>query len=149
MSGAADIQGIATAFRSAFDSVQLYDAPGSIPHFPKGCCSWATWMLGHYLKFELGLDPKEIQGERFDDNGHCNHAWLGVNSLVVDITADQFPDGPAHVVATASSIWHAGWTVIRIEDILPISSRDSSSFAGNAKPSEIYERLAAHVRSVA
>lgn len=144
-----DIQGIATAFRSAFESVQLNDAPGFIPHFPEGCCNWAAWMLGHYLKFELSLDPKEIQGERFDDEGHCVHAWLSVSGLTVDITADEFQDGPADVVATASSPWHAGWKVIRVEDILPISSHDSSSYIGYAQPSEIYERLAAHMRSVA
>jgi len=147
MKGDVDIQSVALAFRSAFEGVELHDAPGSLPIFPQGCCSWATWMLGHYLKLELSLDPQEIEAQRTDDGGQCAHAWLGVSGLTVDITADQFPDGPARVVVAAISPWHARWNVIRVANIRPISFVDSCSMSGYAKPSEIYERLAVHVRS--
>lgn len=140
-----DLVGLAQIFRNAFETADLSDAPGSLPHFPSGCCSWATWMLGHYLKFEHGRSPFSIEGERQGRNHRETHAWLEVDDFTIDLTADQFSDSPSAVISTTSSSWHASWQINRRDVIEPIRQRNEPGRAVN--PSDIYERVATIVRA--
>ena len=141
-----NITRLGQAFRLAFEQVDLSDAPGFLPHFPEGCCSWATWMVGHYLKYECGLLPAEIQGSRDGADGTDTHAWLSVNGVVVDITCGQYSDCPHTIVIADTSEWHSRWLFTRTEEIRPISFHDSFT-SGSVRPSDVYKRIEAHVRS--
>ncbi|MCV6609165.1 MAG: hypothetical protein OIF55_00170 [Amphritea sp.] len=46
-----------------------------------------------------------------------SHAWLQLGNVVVDITADQFPDVSAPVIALAPSQWHQRLINQRVEYI--------------------------------
>jgi hypothetical protein len=35
------------------------------------------------------------------------HAWLEIGDAIIDITSDQFPDGPGPVVVTQDHSWHS------------------------------------------
>lgn len=137
------VQEIAQLFREAFLFVDLSGAFGNLPYFPKGCCSWATWFLGHYLKFENGLEPVEIQGTRLSRDGMQNHAWLEVSGLTVDITSDQFEDCASPIYGVVNSLWHQTWKRVHQVDIFEVERLDRA----NIKPSEIYKRIHTQVRA--
>lgn len=132
-------------FRQGFEQMDLSNAPGFFPSFPEGCCSWATWTMGHYFKFEMNLDPIELIGRRTDATGSGSHSWLKVNGLHIDITSDQFADSNAPVIVTESSIWHRTWTEIQTDEIREIDIHDGAATSSQLKPSEIYNELSSYV----
>jgi hypothetical protein len=141
------IQEIAQSFREAFLAVDLSDAPGSLKTFPGGCCNWASWMLGHYLKFECGLESVEIQAQRPGSDGTSGHVWIEVDGLIIDITSDQFDDCPEPIYGIEISEWHQDWEKVRKEEIRPMAFWDDGLFFCNVKPSEVYERLLTYIRA--
>jgi hypothetical protein len=143
----AQIEQVGHAFHRAFKEIDLSDAPGFLPHFPEGCCSWSTWMVGHFLKFECGLEPIEIQGTRLGDSGTDNHAWVSANGVIVDLTCGQYKDCPNSFIISCDSAWHSQWEIANKDEIRPINFYDFPGFPNEALPSEIYERLAHQVRS--
>ena len=66
-------------------------------------------MLGTYLE-ELGYGQFFYQLGFYgtvEREPHGTHVWIAQNDLVVDITADQFPDIDDEIIVTKSSPWHA------------------------------------------
>jgi hypothetical protein len=143
-----DITGVALAFRKSFMMADLSQAPGFLPHFPDGCCSWASLFVGHYLKCELGLSPKRFLGASHPNGGQ--HEWIILDGIIVDITADQFEDMSGPVIVRAESEWHNKLTGGRLTDISSMSACDSlcqkAPFCSKLKPSEAYEIVVANVR---
>lgn len=59
-------------------------------------------MLGDYLKrkgFGTALNVSGFIGQQ-------SHAWLELNGLYIDITADQFPQIDDDVIVTSKSLFH-------------------------------------------
>ena len=97
----------ATDFRNAIEIC----APSlgiSFKSFPRGSCGDAAPLLGTYL-IEQGLCEFQYMlgdyGKRTDINW-SSHAWLQLDNLVVDITADQFPEITEKVIVQDFSKWH-------------------------------------------
>ncbi len=57
-----------------------------------------------YLVEALGFDAQYVGADRSDGR---THAWVTVNGIIVDITADQFDEEP--VIVTRQSAWHDQW----------------------------------------
>lgn len=80
---------LATSFRLAVEIVvETGNVPMHIQGFPRGCCGNISELMGDYLN-TVGI------GEFFYVCGMkdgASHAWLEVDGLNVDITADQFSD---------------------------------------------------------
>ncbi|MGD0278201.1 MAG: hypothetical protein ABSC11_02715 [Smithella sp.] len=76
--------------------------------FPRGSCGETVLLLGTYL-IEQGLGEFQYMlvdyGIRKDLNW-SSHAWLQLDNLVVDITADQFPEITEKVIVQEFSKWH-------------------------------------------
>lgn len=105
------LRNIAKRFRKALECVPIKERPGGLKEFPSGSCGDATLLLGTYL-IELGVEPFDyVLGGRRDPSGEewTGHAWLEKDGVVVDITADQFPDGPNAIVVLRDSAWHDGF----------------------------------------
>ncbi|MCP4124426.1 MAG: hypothetical protein GY751_22005 [Bacteroidetes bacterium] len=94
-------------FRNAIDT--CYRELGvAFSSFPRGSCGEAAPMLGTYL-IEQGLgefqymlgDYGSIEGGNWS-----SHAWLQSGNLIVDITADQFPDIDKKVIVQEDHEWH-------------------------------------------
>lgn len=99
------LQDHAVRFRCAIESCDKSSLPVTFEHFPRGACGDATLLLAKFLE-ESGLGQfNYVLGDR---NG-SSHAWLENGDVVVDITADQFPDMPHPVVAAYKSKWHAAF----------------------------------------
>jgi|WetSurMetagenome_2_1015567.scaffolds.fasta_scaffold873913_1 hypothetical protein len=102
---------IAIRFRSALESMLIQERSVTLQDFPRGSCGDATLLLGTYL-IEEGFGPFDYMlGERSGPMGEgwTSHAWLEQDDLIIDITADQFPDGPGKVVICRDSTWHAAF----------------------------------------
>ncbi|TBC53783.1 hypothetical protein ELH27_37080 [Rhizobium leguminosarum] len=97
---------LAKRFRDAIERIPPQQLPITLQSFPAGACGDATLLLGHYLKAQ-GLGPFDyVLGERQDHS----HAWLQQGEVIIDITADQFPEVDEAVIVTATPTWHHEFT---------------------------------------
>lgn len=74
----------------------------SFENFPSGACGDTTPLLGTYL-IEQGFETFMYAS---GNKGNTTHAWLQLNSIVIDITADQFPEISEKVIVSENSAWH-------------------------------------------
>lgn len=100
------LRGIASKFRESILAVNPADRPSSLENFPLGSCGDSTDLLASHLE-ETGFGASDyVLGMKKG----ASHAWLQIEGLIVDITADQFEDGPGQVVVVPQSDWHDGWS---------------------------------------
>jgi hypothetical protein len=93
---------MAERFRAAIEACEPESLPIGLQSFPAGACGDATLLLARYLR-DKGHDGfVYICGVR---EGR-SHAWLKRESLIVDITGDQFPENECRVCVTRTSHWH-------------------------------------------
>lgn len=70
--------------------------------FPRGCCQDVSLILALYLhKKGFGI-AEVVSGWR----GNKSHAWLELDDMIIDITADQFDDVNERVLVTTNSKFH-------------------------------------------
>jgi hypothetical protein len=86
----------------------------SFEKFPRGSCGDAALLLGTYL-IEQGFGVfAYITGGRGrrspEPDTWQSHAWLRQGDVIVDVTADQFPEVTEAVIVTTTSPWHATFT---------------------------------------
>lgn len=117
-----EIRTLATAFRGAFavaDRARLFI---TLRDFPRGACGDASLLVAHLL-LEQGLGEFDYVLGRYGD---ASHAWLQQGALIVDITADQFPDaGQPEVIVALGSEWHSRLNGdIKHRATLPIYGQD-------------------------
>lgn len=103
-----ELKRIAKSFRAAIESIPANNRPDGLNTFPTGSCGDATLLLGAYLSdikvsgFEYILGERGFQTE----NSYMSHAWLQNGQLIIDITADQFPEVIESVIVCENSSWH-------------------------------------------
>jgi hypothetical protein len=104
----ARLETVARQMRAAIDAVPKAELPVTLVGFPFGCCHGASILLGTYLTDIEEVGFSIIRGERgsHEDNTRTSHAWLVRGDLIINITADQFPDAPASVIVERNSQWH-------------------------------------------
>lgn len=101
----------ASCFRAAIERCERKRLTICMQNFPSGSCGDATPLLGtHFIEKGLGTFMCAL-GSRSDGSphGHQSHAWLEADDLMVDITADQFPEIDQRVIVTRHSDWHAAF----------------------------------------
>jgi hypothetical protein len=83
--------------------------------FPRGYCQGASKLLAKYLVEVESIMPIEgiANGTRYlpsDGDSEWpieqSHFWLEHAGYIIDITADQFEDGPEPVVVTTDRSWY-------------------------------------------
>lgn len=86
--------------------------------FPKDMCEFASNLLGRYLTGEGIADVRYVCGSRRLRARHNDqrHAWLEVQGFIIDITADQFPDGIGPIVVTGDRSWHSRFRIFESRD---------------------------------
>ena len=81
-----DLSNIAHAFREALDAQKGEGTlPSHMQQFPVCCCGVISELLGGYLN-AVGIQAEYVCG--------ASHAWLEFESVVIDITGDQFEGRP-------------------------------------------------------
>ena len=96
------IEKLATGFREAIDDLDRALLPFEMKNFPHGCCGDASMLLGAYLEDHGIKSLIYVCGMR---SGR-SHAWLESDSLIIDITADQFEECNESVIVAKDSEWH-------------------------------------------
>ncbi len=103
------VRRLAKGVREVLESKELVDLAPFFREFPTQCCEAASQFLAA-LTAECGMNGGEIvlanRRAPYD-----SHAWFEVKGFVVDVTADQFPEGQGPVIVTRTSPWHGTWTV--------------------------------------
>jgi hypothetical protein len=99
---------IAFAVRSAIEACTPDELPWRA--FPKGACGDTCLILGQVLHDEGFQGAEYICGNKYRSDGKpYSHAWLRYEGLIIDITADQFPDVEEKVIVSSESKWHKQW----------------------------------------
>jgi hypothetical protein len=98
----AHIRKLATQFRRAIERCPRSQLPIRFRDFPHGSCGDAALLLAKFLQ-ENGHTDFLYICRRCEDQ---SHAWLQRDDLIVDITADQFPDQQQSVIVAFDSDWH-------------------------------------------
>jgi hypothetical protein len=101
--------------RSAIDRAKVEDADAEtlafVWHWPRNCCD-APYLF--ILLYELGF--RQIVRKCADvshyGRGFERHVWIEVDGVIVDITADQFPDQVDRVIVSRSSEWHSSLPIV-------------------------------------
>jgi hypothetical protein len=97
----------ASIFRARLDA-GLGRLPKDVcSRFPAGCCGIVSEVLAEAIRRQFGISGVYVCGTRYDDGRHNSHAWLEVDGLIIDITADQFDRPP--VIVTTDRTWHSTW----------------------------------------
>jgi hypothetical protein len=95
--------------REAIEQVPVAERPIAFSSFPAGSCGDTCLILGTYFQDVCGFPVFQyVCGERGSqsDNSWTTHAWLQRDTLIVDITADQFSDAPHPIIVEENSSWH-------------------------------------------
>ncbi|MEZ8951006.1 hypothetical protein AB4552_03860 [Vibrio sp. 10N.222.54.C3] len=117
-----------------------------LQRFPSGSCEVSSVILGLYLREKYAVNVVQSVGKRpspeceYSEN---NHVWLTVNeTIVVDITADQFDDCLEKVFVGRDSAFHDTFEVYdtRPVDISYLLRRGSEGYGHIYK--EVVTRMA-------
>jgi len=90
---------IAEAFRAALEKYRQSADDVIFKDFPVGACSPTSDLLATYLIDALGLNAQCAVSLKLP-----THAWVTIEDTIIDITADQFEQGP--VICENYSRWH-------------------------------------------
>ncbi len=135
------IEQLAHKLRSVIEAVPRQDLPVGMRSFPKGACGNSAILLGAYFTNYEIEGFVYVQGKRGSrqHNTWASHAWLARETLVVDITADQFPDAPGPVIAADPSPWHQTFRTEELTD--PGDSRVLWNMSGVDELYRLFTRL--------
>jgi hypothetical protein len=70
-------------------------------NYPRGCCGDTSDLFSKYLNSK-GIEVIYVWGFK----GEQSHAWLEYHDIIIDLTADQFPDVNEEVVITKRRNWY-------------------------------------------
>jgi hypothetical protein len=79
----------------------------------RAMCKPAAMLVGKYLHEELSCQPIEfVSAQKWFANGSVerSHFWLEHKGLIVDISADQYPEIDQPVIVTGDRSWHETFT---------------------------------------
>lgn len=100
---------LATTFRGAIEESKD-EFPDSLKRkfesFPKDVCFHASALLAEYF-LEKGVpDVYFVVNGRLDGDPEKSHAWIEIGTVIVDITASQFPDIFENVMIKENRTFH-------------------------------------------
>ena len=97
-----NIKNKARRMRSAIESIPHEELPSTMSDFPNGAVD-AALLLGAYFA-DCGIEGfVYVLGSR---HSRDEHSWLARETLVADITANEFWDAPSPVIVADPSPWH-------------------------------------------
>jgi hypothetical protein len=93
---------LARRFRGALENCDQTKLPVGLQAFPSGACADASLLLAKYLQEKGEGKAEYVSG----NDGNQTHAWLELDSIIIDITADQFNRSIDPVIVSTNSTWH-------------------------------------------
>ena len=93
---------LSVEFREAILKSNKNMLPVTLHNFPNGACGDASLLLGDYL-YSIGYSQVAyVSGWR----NNQSHAWIEIDDVIIDITADQFSEKKDAVIVTTDKSWH-------------------------------------------
>ena len=119
------IRDSAALFRQAIEQVNISEFSMSpwFKRFPRACCGDASNLLAKYLMVQHGIETTYVCGWHEGQS----HAWLEYNSLIIDITADQFEEVSENALVTTDKTFHSRF----------LNQRHSDSDFNNFNPASV------------
>jgi hypothetical protein len=114
----AGLRNCAVAVRAILEQATRGTSHPLFQNFPHGSCGATADLVGRYLIEARQVDARCVTAVLPDDR---SHAWVVVEDISIDITADQF--GQEAVIVARKSPWHA--QLQQHESRIPICSPDS------------------------
>ncbi len=103
---------LATGFRQMIENADWSKLTIEFEDFPVGSCGDASILLAQYL-IDSGYDtPTYVSAELVTPTGLPGHAWIELNGLIIDITADGFDPKAPKVIVEANSEWHEKFEIL-------------------------------------
>jgi hypothetical protein len=118
--GARSLTHAVREFRVAAEAMARATNHPVFQNFPRGCCKLASLLLARFL-FDRGFGKADyVWGDRATAPAETDsHGWLRLRGLLIDVTGDQFRDGPGPVFLGEESSWHESF---RPHDPFPYDS---------------------------
>lgn len=109
-------------------------------HFPLGCCLDTSLMLAKYFHAKGFGISELVSGCRENKS----HAWLELDGLIIDITADQFDEVSEKIIVTKESEFHDSFNYERKRNAYN-KSLTGSNF-GDAYLFSAYPVICSHIK---
>ena|SRR5215204_3097983 len=93
---------LARRFRAGLENCDQTKLPVGLRAFPSGACADASLLLSKYLQEKGEGKAEYVSGT----DGNQTHAWLELDGILIDITADQFNSSIDPVIVSTNSTWH-------------------------------------------
>ena len=97
---------LATQFRQMIENADRSNLTVEFKNFPFGSCGDASILLAQYLTDSGYETPIYVSGQLVEPTGLPGHAWLELDGVIIDITADGFEPHMPKVVVAENSDWH-------------------------------------------
>jgi hypothetical protein len=110
------LRGLAVEFREAILAVRHELPFKKFAAFPTQTCDHSSILLGRYLRENGFVDVQYVDKGSRGPN-HETHAWLEVDGIIVDITANQFQDVSDAAIVTEDHSWHSSFYGVQRKDI--------------------------------
>lgn len=102
------LEDTAATFRRGIERYVQSGPHDALKTFPAACCKTSALLLARYLA-ERGFGRADLiaNGTREREGATETHAWLRLNGVTIDITADQFGAEHPAVIVGAPAPLHA------------------------------------------
>lgn len=105
------LRDLAIKFRTGVEKCDRRSLPITFEDFPTGACGDASLLLGKYL-YNRGFGSFQyVCGIRRRCDKKQEHAWLRQGAVIIDITADQFPEIHEPVIVTTDHLWYDAFRI--------------------------------------
>jgi hypothetical protein len=105
------LRALALKFRAGIEQCDRRSLPVTFEDFPRGACGDASLLLGKYLHAEGFGIFQYVCGIRRRSHQKHEHAWLRQGEVIIDITANQFPEIDQPIIVTTDHTWHSAFEV--------------------------------------
>jgi hypothetical protein len=127
-----DIYSKVNAFRAACEqaatSLDNEGDYGFFSKFPDGQCFHTSYLVAEFLVHECGIVRDSIfvivNANRTYKSREESHAWVRIDSQIVDITDDQFEDRDKPTILTSDSTWHDQWDGAEENQLVSLDNED-------------------------
>jgi hypothetical protein len=89
-------------------------------HFPMGCCTNASVVLGNHLAALVSVPVTLMLGVRDGGKIGDRHHWITVDGWSIDVTADQFDPSRPYLVERGA-IWSDAFPTQSDDGLRPIA----------------------------
>jgi len=112
MTKVTELTKLATEFRRMIENSDWSKLTMEFEYFPFGSCGDASILLAQYLLDEGFDTPTYVSAQLNLRERNPGHAWLELDGVIIDITADGFDPKAPEVIITENSEWHEMFEII-------------------------------------